>query len=58
MARANPALPANSAQSHMAEIFLLSLQTMYIAPFLSTQHVYVAIKQVVALCSQTHLDAA
>ena len=30
---------------------------MLTAPFSGTQHVYVAIKQVVALCSQTHLNA-
>ena len=47
-----PCLLAPSSPN-MAEAHLPSLRTMYIAPFLGTQWVYVAIKQVVALCSQT-----
>ena len=51
MARTNTALPACSAQFNMA--YLLPLRAMYIAPFLGTQQVYVAIKQIIACFSQT-----
>ena len=52
MARDNAAMPACFAQSNMAEICLISLRAMHIVPFLGTWWVYVAINQVVALCSQ------
>ena len=42
---------------NMAEVHSPSLPAMLITPAPGTQHVYVAIKQVVALCSQTPLSA-
>ena len=58
VARANTALPACSTQSNMVEACSLPLRAMYIVPFLGTQWVYVAIKQVVALCSQTPFQSS
>ena len=55
VARANMALPACSAWSNMVETCLRPMRVKLTAPFLGTQQVYVIIKQVVALCSQTPL---
>ena len=55
--RANFVLPAFSAQFNMAKAFTSS-ETIYITPFLGTQQIYVSIKQVVALCSQTSLKCS
>ena len=49
------ALPAYFAQFNMVEACLLPLRAMLIAPFSGTQQAYVAIEQVVALCSQNPL---
>lgn len=46
-------LPACPVQSNMVETCLLLLRAKYIAPFLGSQQVCIAIKQVVACCSQT-----
>ena len=48
----NSALPACSTQSSMAELFIASESHVH-CPIFGTQWVYLAIKQVVALCSQT-----
>ena len=46
------ALPFGSAQSNMAEVRSMpALQAILTAPFPDTQWAYVAIKQVVSLCS-------
>ena len=52
ISRGNTALPACPAQSSMVELFAASESHVH-SPILGTQPVYVAIKQVVALCSQT-----
>ena len=39
----------------MVEACLLPLRTMHVAPFSGTQWVYVAIKRISSLCSQTPL---
>ena len=53
MARTKAALPFDSAQSNMVEVHLLLLWTMVTILFSDTQWLYVAIKHVIALCSQT-----
>ena len=52
MARANKALLPCSTQASMTELFNAS-ESQVLVPILGTQQVYVAIKQVVALYSQT-----
>ena len=46
-------LLVGSTHSNMAEACLLPLRVMHIVPFSGTHLVYVGIKQVVAVCSQT-----
>ena len=54
MAKTKATLSLGSTQFNMAEVHsVLTLRVMLTAQLLGTQQVYVAIKQVVAFCSQT-----
>ena len=52
------ALPVGSTPYHMVEVCSLPLQAMPTAPAPGMQRVYVAIKQLVALCSQIPLKCS